>query len=326
MSQYTLRTIDPLTKTGTQLATDLNNWSLAAETWHSANSLPGYAVTGTVWVDTTNDPIHQVKWYTGDASINWVDFHDTNDTATFKGVAYNVLNGTQNWIMEMEGSDHFRIRDVTGTVSPFVIEKATPANTLYLDSASNGQIGVRGVPPSGNASVFLMGTAAAIAIAERASAPTADSTYGKVWVKNDDTIWFQDGAGNDLQIMVRNTAIQSFIIALSDETTVLTAGANAAKFRMPYAFTVTAVRAMLSTAGTGAALVTVDINENGSTILSTKLTIDASEKTSTTAATPAVISDTSLADDAEMTFDIDTIDTNNVATGLKVAIIGYKTS
>src|SRR3546814_14354754 len=74
-------------------------------------------------------------------------------------------------------------------------------------------------------------------------------------------------------------------------------------FRLPHAVTLTAVRASLTTASSSGA-VTVDINEAGSTILSTKLTIDQGEKTSTTAATPAVISDARLGDDAEITIDV----------------------
>ena len=92
-------------------------------------------------------------------------------------------------------------------------------------------------------------------------------------------------------------------------------------FRMPFAFTLTVVRASVTTAPTGSVL-TVDINEGGTSILSTKLTIDASEKTSTTAATPAVISDTALADDAEITIDIDTVGSTIAGAGLKVYLIG----
>ena len=82
------------------------------------------------------------------------------------------------------------------------------------------------------------------------------------------------------------TGIESFTIACSDETTLLTTGTAKATFRMPYAFTLTAVRASVNTAPTGSVL-TVDINEGGSTILSTKLTIDASETGSDTAAAAA---------------------------------------
>jgi len=59
------------------------------------------------------------------------------------------------------------------------------------------------------------------------------------------------------------------------------------------------------------------------TILSTKLTIDNTEKTSTTAATAAVISDTALADDAEITIDIDQIG-DGTAKGLKITLIGTR--
>lgn len=87
--------------------------------------------------------------------------------------------------------------------------------------------------------------------------------------------------------------------------------------------TLTAVRASLTVAQTAGTIVSVDINESGSTILSAKLTIDNNEKTSVTAATPAVMSDTSLADDAEITIDIDLVGTP-LAKGLKVTLIGTR--
>lgn len=116
---------------------------------------------------------------------------------------------------------------------------------------------------------------------------------------------------------------QSFVVAAGDETTDLTAATAKVTFRMPYAFKVTEVRASVTTAPAGSAI-TVDINEGGSSILSTKLTIDAGEKTSTTAATPAVISDADLADDAEITIDVDAIGSGTAGAGLKVTLIGYK--
>ena len=124
-----------------------------------------------------------------------------------------------------------------------------------------------------------------------------------------------DGAGN----LSFAADARSLTVACSDETTALTTGTAKATFRMPEAATITAVRASVTTAPAGSVL-TVDINESGSTILSTKLTIDAGEKTSTTAATAAVISDTSIADDAEMTIDIDGIGSSTAGAGLKVTI------
>jgi hypothetical protein len=113
------------------------------------------------------------------------------------------------------------------------------------------------------------------------------------------------------------------VVAASDETTALTAGTAKITFRMPRAVTLTAVRASLTTAQASGSIFTVDINESGTSILSTKLTIDNTEKTSTTAATPPVISDANLADDAEMTIDIDQIG-DGTAKGLKVTLIGTR--
>lgn len=121
---------------------------------------------------------------------------------------------------------------------------------------------------------------------------------------------------------VANT--QSIIIACGDETTAITSGTAKVVFRMPYAFTLTAVRASLGAAQTSGSIFTVDINEAGSSMLSTKLTIDNTEKTSTTAATAAVISDTAIADDAEISIDVDQVGSGDAA-GLKVALIGYRT-
>lgn len=116
--------------------------------------------------------------------------------------------------------------------------------------------------------------------------------------------------------------LMPIIIAASDETTALTTGTAKVTFRMPYAFTVTGVRASLTTAQTSGSILTVDINDSGTSILSTKLTIDNTEKTSTTAAAAAVISDTALADDAEITIDIDQVG-DGTAKGLKITLIGY---
>lgn len=116
---------------------------------------------------------------------------------------------------------------------------------------------------------------------------------------------------------------QCIAIACSDETTALTTGTGKVTFRMPYAFSLSSVRGSLSTAQSSGSIFTVDVNEAGSSILSTKITIDNSEKTSTTAATPAVISDSALADDAEITIDIDQVG-DGTAKGLKIYLIGTK--
>ena len=142
-------------------------------------------------------------------------------------------------------------------------------------------------------------------------AVTGETAFNNVWLEK------INAALQDLDDQV----IQSVIIAVSDESTAITTGTAKVTFRMPYALTLTGVRASVNTASSSG-VVTVDINEGGVSVLSTTLTIDANEKTSTTAATPVVISDTSLADDAEITIDIDTAGTG--AKGLKVILLGKR--
>jgi hypothetical protein len=113
------------------------------------------------------------------------------------------------------------------------------------------------------------------------------------------------------------TAPEVLIIPIGDETTAITTGTAKVTFRFPYAGRLVAVRASLTTASSSGTP-TFDLNEGGTTMLSTKLTVDASELTSTTAAAAAVISDATFADDAVGTIDIDTAGTG--AAGAKVML------
>lgn len=117
-----------------------------------------------------------------------------------------------------------------------------------------------------------------------------------------------------------SSSVPPLIIAVSDESTALTTGTGKLTFRMPFAATLTAVRASVTTAPTGSTLV-VDINHGGTSILGTKLSIDASEKTSTTASSTVTITTSSLTDDAEITIDIDQVGSTVAGAGLKVTLI-----
>lgn len=118
-------------------------------------------------------------------------------------------------------------------------------------------------------------------------------------------------------------AMDQLGIAVSDENSLLVAGMAKITFRMPYPMTLTAVRANVNTAPTGSTLI-VDINRNGTTVLSTKLSIDAGEKTSQSAATPPVISVSALSDDDEITIDIDQVGSAVAGKGLKVWLKGTR--
>lgn len=124
--------------------------------------------------------------------------------------------------------------------------------------------------------------------------------------------------------------LENFCFAASDETTTITTGDNKVTVNIPYAFTLTNVYAYVNTVSSSG-LPTIDINEDPdaegasaeASILSTKITIDANERRSSSAATPPVISDTSLAAHSELSIDQDVAGTG--AKGVKVCLVGYQT-
>lgn len=109
-------------------------------------------------------------------------------------------------------------------------------------------------------------------------------------------------------------------VTVGDESTALTAAAGKHKFRMPFAARLIAARASVGTAPTGAALL-VDVNASGTSVFDTqKLQIDATEKTTLTAAAAPVILDQDLADDEEVSVDIDQIGSTVAGAGLKLTL------
>ena len=115
----------------------------------------------------------------------------------------------------------------------------------------------------------------------------------------------------------------SFVVAASDEVTPIGTGTKVT-FRMPHAMTLTGVRASLTTAQASGSLITVDVRENGTTVLSTLITLDNTEKTTATAAAPPVVSDSAIADDSEMTIVVTQVGAATVATGLKITLLGTR--
>jgi hypothetical protein len=266
-------------------------------------------VNGKEIVSTANGNITIAPDGTGDVQINTdtIRIGDNNTDVTIS------THGTGDLILKTHKGDasqgSIRIYDgangniellPNGSGSVLVGGNSTQATELRFREDSDNGTNYVGLKAADN-----------LAASTTYTLPTADGTSGQV---------LQTNASGTLSWRSFPIEIQ---VACSDETTALTTGAGKVTFRTPCAMTVTAVRASLTTAQSSGTIFTVDINEGGTSILSTKLTIDNTEKTSTTAATPPVISDTSLADDAEITVDIDQIG-DGTAKGLKVTIIGTR--
>lgn len=212
--------------------------------------------------------------------------------------------------------------ELPATKRLFVIRNLTAqAATIEVDPTSDGADGTTVTIPAGERRVLY---STGVDVIELANPSSGGSTFTGL---TDTPSAYTGEALKAVRVNAGETALEFYTpagasktltVAVSDETTDITTGTAKITFRAPQAMTISAVRASLSTAAS-VGTVTVDINEAGVSILSTLLTIDATEKTSTTAATPAVISDAAIADDAEITIDIDVAGTG--AKGLKVTLV-----
>ena len=113
-------------------------------------------------------------------------------------------------------------------------------------------------------------------------------------------------------------------VAVSDETTPLTTG-DKLTFRVAYAFTLTEIRASLTTAVSGSSL-KIDVKKGGTSIFSSNslLTIDDGNKTSVGSTAAYAISSglDSIADDSEFTISVTQIGSATAGAGLKLTFKG----
>ena len=117
---------------------------------------------------------------------------------------------------------------------------------------------------------------------------------------------------------------QALIVAISGETTALTVASALTTFRMPFDFQLSDIKASLTTAGGTSGTTTLDINADGSTILSTKLTIDYGDLTSVGATTKYVLSTNTLSANSKITVDCDAITGSGAEAGGKITLIGFQ--
>lgn len=145
---------------------------------------------------------------------------------------------------------------------------------------------------------------------------------GDIWLNSTSGKGFLRIGGVDIDFTSAQAVDTSFVITCSDEGTDLDTTNNPkVKFRMPYGYTLSQVRASVGLAPIGSTI-TVTISQNTVSILSTPITIDATEFTSVTAAIPPVISNPNLLNDAEIEIAITQIGFTTPGKGLKVYLIG----
>ncbi len=255
-----------------------------------------------------------------DADINTSDVTTNNASTTKHGFlrklsnnASEFMNGLGNWAVPSGGGDMVLsvVQTITGAKTfndgMLILQHSTSALPAVVPGAilqlSNGKTYVGKPDGSAWAEVLLAGVSATLSVPVGGTGVATLTGIAK---------------GNGTGPFTVAKEVMSW--ALSDEGTNLTTGVKLTD-RVPFAFFVTEVRTSLTTASTSG-LVTLNIKRNGTTIFTTQISIDANEKTSVTAVTPAVLSASPylIADDDELTFDITAAGTG--AKGLKVRLIG----
>lgn len=208
----------------------------------------------------------------------------------------------------------------TGVATALAVNVGSAGAPVLLDGAGgtpsainlgNGTaLPVSGITSSTSTALGL----GSIELGHASDTTIARSSAGNITVEGQ-TIYRAGGSLTGLPVEI--------VVACSDETTALTTGTAKVTFRMPHAMTVTSVRLQVNTAPTGSVII-VDVKEAGTTIFSTKPQIAVSAFTSVGGAVPGTLSDTSLADDAEITINLDQIGSTIAGKGLKVTLIGTR--
>jgi len=231
-----------------------------------------------------------------DALVTGLDKMPDEDQMASGNLNFVVAAGTGNALVVTSPTKV--LTSYTGADGYKLSVKITAANTgaVTLDLDSLGAKSVVGV----DGSAMITGSLVLSGIYDLFYSETLDK-------------WLASGTTSTLRVIQ---------MACSDETSDLTVGEGKVTFRMPHAMTLITARCSVTTAPTGSTI-EVDVNESGVSVFSTVMSIDATEKTSTTATTPAVFSDLALADDAEMRVDIDQVGSTVAGAGLKVSLLGY---
>ena len=301
---------------------------------------------------TEGDTIIAVLTYTSDGFNDMtVQYLTTGKVSNNVSIGYDSSGYTEALSIEGNATRTLFKNKVADADIRFVLADNTTDEKfeIYTDDDSDGDTGdteVFSVDGTGvtNVKSLKLGTAGELTVTESSDDISFTNTV------NDKTLKFvvNDGGGNDKTAILTAATTgdvlqlkgieETFIIAASDETTDLTTGNDKVLFHAPFAFHVTKVKATVSTAPTGRTLeVDIDRVRAGATrasILSTLISIDASEMTSSTAATPAVISTgndsagaplVQINTDDTIHINIDNVGSSAAGKGLKVTIFGYRT-
>lgn len=133
MSQNMFDDIDPNTKSGSQLATDLNNQKASLLTNHSGAARPSYAVAGTMWLDTSGGTTWLLKQYDGVDDVIIGTINTTTNTFIAAGGAFasaEISIKTDNYTLVATDRSKLMVMN-SGTAKAFTFPDIV-GNEVYL--------------------------------------------------------------------------------------------------------------------------------------------------------------------------------------------------
>ena len=265
-------------------------------------SSSGTATIGTITTGATNSVITQSAGILQKRDIN-PQVWDT--TAKFVSASDGTL--TVNRLTKAENNNGINESIVFDDGTNVGIGTDTPGAKLTVngDISATGDVSTLGKFLSAGIDIATLLVGAGTDTEVRALTGNWESTY--TTVQSNSSTW----------------RLEDFIVACSDESTNLSVSTSAVTFRVPFAMVLNSVRASVNVAPVGSTII-ADIKQTGTSIFSTKLSIDAGEETSTTAATPSVISNPNLTDDAKIIVSIDQVGSSTAGRGLKLTFKGYR--
>ena len=125
MSQFDFGTINPDTKSGSGLASDLNSWRDALHSMHRGSTRPTYAVQGMMWIDDTANP-WLIKMYSGTADTVLASFNPTT----------GVFGGSANGLATLGSDGKVPSGQLPAIASPYGFFKADFASVAFIKTAA----------------------------------------------------------------------------------------------------------------------------------------------------------------------------------------------
>jgi hypothetical protein len=274
---------------------------------------------------------------TGMGTISMIEQAAANvDVAAEGQVWVKTATPNQLWFTDDAGTD-FQLASLAGTetltnktISQSQITSLTSDLALKSPLASPTFTGTVVLPDSQALVTPVLGTPTSVVLTNATGTASgltagnvttnANSTGDVTSVGNATTI----GADKVLLSMIAPAGKTECIsMAVSDNTTDLATG-TVFTFYMPYAMTLTDIKASVLTAPTGAGLI-VDVHDAGTTIMTTdKLNIDVTEFHTKDAGTQPALTDTALANNAKIEIIIDQVGSTVAGAGLVIYLIGYQ--